>query len=77
MISTYIAYDKVDREKLWTRLHDMGINGSFLKFRKALYKGSSCRVRVEDRHSEVFTISTGLRQLGMCLVSHSILPIYQ
>ena len=38
------AYDKVDRKKLWTRLHDMGINGSFLKFLKALYKGSSCRV---------------------------------
>ena len=40
----------------------MGINGSFLKFLKALYKGSSCRVRVEDRLSEAFTITTGLRQ---------------
>ena len=56
------AYDRVDRKKLWTRLHDMGINGSFLKFLKALYKGSACRVRVEDRLSEAFTINTGLRQ---------------
>ena len=68
------AYDKVDRKKLWTRLHDMGINEPFLKSLKALYKGSSCRVQVEDRLSEAFTINTGLRQ--GCVLSPTLFSLY-
>ena len=56
------AYDKVDRKTLWTCLH------------KALYKGSSCRVRVEDRLSEAFTINTGLRQ--GCVLSPTLFSLY-
>ena len=52
----------------------MGINGSFLKFLKALYKGSSYRVRVEDRLSEAFTISTGLRQ--GCVLFPTLFSLY-
>ena len=52
----------------------MGINGLFFKFLKALYKGSSCRVQVEDRLSEAFTINTGLRQ--GCVLSPTLFSLY-
>ena len=68
------AYDRVDREKLWTCLQDLGIIGTFLKFLKALYKESLCRVRVEDRLTEVFTVNMGLRQ--GCVLSPTLFSLY-
>ena len=52
----------MDRGKLWGGLEQLGINDRFLRFLKALYQDSSCRVRVNDKLSEEFDISTGLRQ---------------
>ena len=40
------AYDKVDRDKLWGCLEQLGVNGKFLDFLQSLYQGTSCQVRV-------------------------------
>ena len=50
-------YDKVDQGKLWVLLEKLGINGRFLRFLKALYEDSSCRVKVHDKLSEKFGIT--------------------
>ena len=41
------AHDKVDREKLWSRLQSVGVEGRFLRFLQALYEGSVCKVKVD------------------------------
>ena len=68
------AYDKVDRGKLWRCLEQLGVNGRFLRFLKALYQDSSCRVRVHDRLSEEFEVGTGLRQ--GCVLSPLLFSLY-
>ena len=40
------VYDKVDREKLWSCLQSVGVEGRFLRFLQALYEGSVCKVKV-------------------------------
>ena len=42
-------------------LEMLGSNGRFLRFLKALYEDSSCRVKVHDKLSEKFGINSGLR----------------
>ena len=43
-------------------LEQLSVNGRFLRFLKALYQDSSCRVRVHAKLSEEFSAGTGLRQ---------------
>ena len=68
------AYDKVDRGKLWGLLERLGINGRFLRFLKALYEDSSCRVKVHDKLSDKFGINSGLRQ--GCVLSPLLFSLY-
>ena len=42
------AYDTVDRGKLFKRLQDIGINGTFLKNVKAMYETISCKIKLKD-----------------------------
>ena len=56
------AYDKVDRRKLWNCLKGLGINGKFLHFLKALYEGTTCRIKVGGDQSEEFQVNAGLCQ---------------
>ena len=68
------TYDKVDREKLWGLLEKLGINGKFLRFLKALYEDSSCRVKVHDKLSDKFGIKSGLRE--GCVLSPLLFSLY-
>ena len=40
----------------------LGVNGKFMSFLKAVYQDSSYRVRAQDRLSEEFGVGMGLRQ---------------
>ena len=68
------AYDKVDRNKLWGCLEQLGVNGKFLDFLQSLYQGTSCQVRVGDRQSRVFEVNVGLRQ--GCVMSPLLFSLY-
>ena len=68
------AYDKVDRGKIWRYLEQLGVNGRLLRFLKALYQDSWCRVRVNDKLSEEFGVVTGLRQ--GCVLSPLLFSLY-
>ena len=68
------AYDKVDRDKLWGCLEQLGVNGKFLDFLQSLYQGTSCQVRVGDMQSRVFEVNIGLRQ--GCVLSPVLFSLY-
>ena len=70
----YAIYDKVDRGKIWGCLEQLGVYGRFLRFLKALYEDSSCRVKVQDKLSEEFSVGTGLRQ--GCVLSPLLFSLY-
>ena len=67
------AYDKVDRGKIWRCLEQLGVNGRLLRFLKALYQDSWCRVRVNDKLSEEFGVGTGLR---LCPLTFAIFLVH-
>ena len=58
------AYDRVNRGQLLRCLEGLGIDGSFLQFLKALYNGTSCRVKVDNKQSDEFSVTSGLRHEG-------------
>ena len=68
------AYDNVDREKLWSCLQSVGVNGRFLRFLQALYEGSMCRVKVNSQVSDDFEVNTGLQQ--GCVLSPLLFFLY-
>ena len=68
------AYDKVDREKLWSCLQSAGVEGRFLRFLQALYEGSVCKVKVDGQISDDFKVNAGLRQ--GCVLSPLLFSLY-
>ena len=68
------AYDRVDRGRLWRCLEGLGIGGGFLQFLRALYDGTSCRVKVDNKQSDKFPVTSGLRQ--GCVMSPLLFSLY-
>ena len=68
------AYDRVDRGKLWGCLEKMGIRGRVTTFLKAVYSDVSCEVKVGEKCSEPFGVSSGLRQ--GCILSPLLFSLY-
>lgn len=60
------AYDTVNRNILWKKLCNLGINGKMLKAIKSLYASVSSCVRINGLKTDWFDVKTGLRQ-GCCL----------
>ena len=56
------VYDKVDRDKLWRCLEQLGVNGKFLDFLQSLYQGTSCQVKVGDMQRRAFEVNVSLHQ---------------
>ena len=56
------AFDSVEFPVLLDRLFSTGINGKTWRIIKNWYEGGSCRVKLEDKLSDVFPIQRGIRQ---------------
>ena len=60
------AYDTINRNLLWNKLCNIGVNGKMLKAVKSLYTTVSSCVRINGLKTDWFDVKTGLRQ-GCCL----------
>ena len=56
------AYDTIDRDKLFRRLQDIGINGPFLKNIKAMYETVSYKIKLKDGYLDPIKSNLGLKQ---------------
>ena len=68
------AYDRVDRGKLQRCLEGMGLGGRLSAFVKTVNEDVSCEVKVEERRSEPFKVTCGLRQ--GCILSPLLFSLY-
>ena len=69
------AYDRVCRKKLWECLRGYSVSGNFLVMLQALYLENSVEVKIGNKRSDHFPMSTGLRQ-GCVLPSSVILTVH-
>ena len=60
------AYDTVNRNVLWKKLCNVGVNGKMFKAIKSLYSCVSSCIRINGLKTDWFDVTTGLRQ-GCCL----------
>ncbi len=68
------AYDRVDREALWSVLRIYGVSGQLLKGIRAFYRKANACVRVGGEFSESFAVEVGVRQ--GCVMSPWLLNIF-
>ncbi len=68
------AYDKVDREALWTVLKICGVSGQLLKRIQAFYREANACVRVAEEFSKSFAVEVGGRQ--RCVMSLWLFNIF-
>ena len=68
------AYDRVDREALWSVLGMYGVGGRLLKAVKSLYENSRACVRVGNEVSDWFNVGVGVRQ--GCVMSPWLFNLY-
>ena len=68
-ISTYVCYvdfvrafDSVNRDLLWYKLENKGINGKFLNILQSMYNKTSATVRINSNHTDKFHTVYGIRQ---------------
>ncbi len=56
------AYDRVDREALWSVLKIYCVGGQLLKGIQTFYREANACVRVGGKYSESFVVEVGVRQ---------------
>ncbi len=56
------AYDRIDREALWSVLRIYGVGGQLLKWIQSFYKKANACVRVGGKFSESCAVEMGVRQ---------------
>ena len=56
------AFDNVPRDKLWARLHTIGVRVRFFNAIKSTYEKVQCAVRTPNGLTNYFTSSTGVKQ---------------
>lgn len=60
------AYDSVNRESIWRIMEESGIPSKLIGLTRMCIEKTECKVRVEGRESECFTVETGVKQ-GDCI----------
>ena len=68
------AFDKIDRNKLFTKLSEKGIVGKFLSVIKSIYSKDKSCVRNGNEVSESFNCKVGIKQ--GCILSPTLFNIY-
>ena len=68
------AYDTIDRSKLFMRLQDIGINGTFLKNIKSMYETISYKIKLKDGYLDPINSNLGLKQ--GCPLSPMLFNLY-
>ena len=61
------AYDRINRDLLWSKLQLQGLNGHMLNILKAIYNDVRCCVRINGTNTDWFQVTSGLKQ--GCLLS--------
>ncbi|MCG7891260.1 MAG: reverse transcriptase family protein, partial [Candidatus Thiodiazotropha endolucinida] len=68
------AYDYINRDILWKKLFNLGIKGKMLSAVQSLYASVSSCVRINSKHTDWFTVKSGLRQ--GCILSPLLFNLY-
>ena len=63
------AYDSVWTDGLFYQLHEMGIKGKLWRLMYRAYCDFKCRVRIEDKTSDWYTMGCGIHQGGFLSVT--------
>ncbi len=63
------AYDRVDREALWSVQYIYGVSGQLLQGIQAFYRGANACVRVGGEFSKSFAVEVGVSEAGVCNVT--------
>lgn len=56
------AFDKVNREKLWKKMREYGIDKRLIKIIERMYQETTCRIKVGEKCTRKFWTGKGLRQ---------------
>jgi hypothetical protein len=61
-INLKTAYDSIPLNKLWETLDGLAINTRLIEAIKALYEGSSSKIKIGNLITKGFKVTKGLRQ---------------
>ena len=68
------AYDSIDRNLLFTKLENLGLNGRIYKAIKSLYDSVKCSVRINGLKTEFVDANCELKQ--GCILSALLFNLY-
>ena len=68
------AFDNISRDKLYTKLNNLGVKGKFLKIIQDMYDNDSACVKINNNISEPFRCYKGVKQ--GCMLSPTLFNIY-
>ena len=69
-----MAYDSIDRNLLFTKLENLGLNGPIFKAIESLYDSVKCAVRINGLKTEFVDANCGLKQ--GCILSTLLFNLY-
>ena len=68
------AFDTVNRDLLWYKLHQIGVRGKMLSALQSLYHDIKCTVRLNNTFTDTFPIHSGVKQ--GCNLSPTLYSVY-
>lgn len=73
-IDLKVAFDNVDRERLWRIMEEKEIGGGLIKKIESIYKETDTRIRTKDGITQGFITKKGVRQ--GCVLSPALFSLY-